>query len=132
MSNQLAGTFEGETFCRKQIGVDPTTHGYRILIRAPLTQEKSQGGLYIPEEVRIADQYRENIGLVLSIGPKCFTGEAFENEGARCVVGDWVYYSSYEKEKYQLNGFLCYYINDDRIHSTVSVEDLELLLKGRF
>lgn len=133
MSTALPGSFEGDTFCRKQIGIHPKTHGYRVLIRAPFLPEKTAGGIIMTHDTRSAHQYRENIGLVLDLGPKCFKGAAFEDEDApRAAIGDWIYYSSYEKEKYDLNGFLCYYINDDRVHSTVPAEDVAAILKERF
>lgn len=127
-----------DDFCRKEIGISPITHGFRVLIRAPLIRELTQGGIRLPPDVQTVRQYKENIGLVLSLGPHCFKGKSFEDDSfdkdvaPRFKPGDWVYYSSYEKEKYFLNGFLCYYMTDDRVHATIRPEDLSILLTDMY
>lgn len=132
MSDKLPGSFEGDTFCRQQIGVDGIVHGYRILLRSPWMPPQSKGGIIIPPASREARQNRANIGLVLSMGPKCFVGKDYdEADKNRCAVGDWVWYSSYEKEECNKNEFLCYYINDDRVYETIKPEDLSTILGDR-
>jgi len=131
--NKVPGEFSGDTFCEKQVDLDGVIHGYRILIRAPETPQKSRGGVWRTDQSVDAARYRENIGLVLAVGPKAFQGKGFEEEvEPRCKPGDWVYYSSYEKEQYTINGFLCFFINDDRVHYTLKPEKAAEILGDRY
>lgn len=133
MIDKEPGQFEGSTFCRKQIGVHPEVMGYRILVRAPFIKGQTKGGIILTAETRETQQRYENVGLVLAMGPTCYLGDLFKNEpGPRCKVGDWIHYSSYEKERYPVNDFMCFYITDDRVHSVIPEEDYPVILGNKY
>lgn len=133
MTQLEPGSFEGTTFCKTQIGADLDVLGYRVLIRAPIVKETTKSGLIVPDSTRNEKQRYENAGLVLELGPHCFKGEGFKYDTEpRFRIGDWVYYSSYEKEKYILHSFVCYFITDDRVHARIPEADLAILLENMF
>jgi len=65
-----------------------------------------------------------NIGLVLKMGNQAYTPLERFGGKAYCSIGDWVYYSSYERDEVNINNHLCYFINDERIYATLSESDL--------
>lgn len=118
-----------ESVCFKELGVDIRPFGYRVLIRAPIGNDKTAGGIYLPEAERKMRARKENMGLVLALGPDCFVGANFVGDAKRFEAGDWIYYSSYEKEEYYINDILCFFLADERSHAPIDKEDLPILLK---
>lgn len=116
------------SFCKKTIGVDPKVLGWSLLIKAPDMPERTKGGLLLPESTKEDSERRQNIGLVLKVGPQAFT-ERYEH--LRCKEGDWVHYSLYQRDLAYLNGHVCYYIEDDKIRSIIDEDDVELCLDLR-
>lgn len=115
-------------FIKKELGIDINVKGYRVLIRAPMRSEKTSGGIYMPNNHYKDTQERNmNIGLVLKVGPTAFS-EGFSDRLS--VPGEWVYYSTYEREKIEPRpGIICYFINDERIFAGVPPEDVPIILK---
>lgn len=113
-----------ESLIKKEIGIDLNVHGYRVLLRAIKLPETTKGGIMLPEKMRNMERRAYNIGLVLKMGPQAY--QPLENFGGSpyCKIGDWVYYSSYERDEVNINNNLCYFINDERIYATLSESDL--------
>ena len=67
------------------------------------------------------------MGKVLKMGNMAFQplskfgGEPF------CSVGDWVHFSSYEREEIYIGDYLCYYVNDKRVYSIIN--NIEMIIK---
>lgn len=121
-----------EIFIEQQIGTNLEVHGYRILLKAVKIPETTRSGLYVSESYRNQERRAYNIGLVLKMGPIAY--HPLEKFGGKpyCSVGDWVVYSAYERDEVNINGHLCYFINDERIYATIPdittiVKDLEVL-----
>ena len=112
----------------QEIGVDPIVHGYRILLKAITLPETTKSGLMLPEKMRNIERRGYNIGLVLKMGDQAY--QPLERFGGKayCKVGDWVIYSSYERDEINLNDHLCYFINDERIYATLSESDLSKII----
>lgn len=108
----------------KEIGIDLTIHGYRVLLKAITLPETTKSGLMLPEKMRNMERRAYNIGLVLKMGLQAY--QPLERFGGTpyCNIGDWVYYSSYERDEVNINNHLCYFINDERIYATLSESDL--------
>ncbi len=113
-----------ESLIKKEIGVDLDVHGYRVLLKAIALPEKTKGGLILSESLRNMEKRSYNIGLVLKMGDQAY--QPLERFGGKpyCSIGDWVYYSSYERDEVNINNHLCYFINDERIYATLSESDL--------
>jgi co-chaperonin GroES (HSP10) len=127
-----AGIYDGDTFCERQIGVDLDIPGWFILVRAPIFNEMTAGGIIVPSEVKEAEVIRDTLGLVLKIGDQCFTGADYESyTKPPCEVGDWIYYSSFEKQVLNLNGYICYTVTDKKHRATVPKKFESIILANK-
>jgi co-chaperonin GroES (HSP10) len=73
----------------------PQVCGFYVLVRpVHIKDEKTKGGIYIPQEVQDDIRYLTNVGRVLSIGPYAFKSDSFKHgswcEGGEIQVGDYV------------------------------------------
>lgn len=115
---------EDNSLCMAEIGCSPDVRGYRLLIKAPEIPEK-KGNIILSDSYRQTQERRQNIGLVLAMGPSAFTGS---HEDKKCSVGDWVHYSILEREPVYPNGKACFYINDDKIIAILKPEEVFMFL----
>ena len=113
----------------QELGIDLVVHGYRILLKAVTLPEKTKGGIFLPERIRDIEKRSYNIGRVLKMGDQAYKPLERFGGSPYCKVGDWVYYSSYERDEVNINGHLCYFINDERIYATLSESDLDKIIK---
>jgi co-chaperonin GroES (HSP10) len=61
------------------------------------------------------------------MGPMAYQPlEKFGGE-PHCKVGDWVIYSSYERDEIYINEHLCFFLNDERIYATIP--DISTIVK---
>lgn len=68
-----------------------------------------------------------NFGLILKIGPTAFSPPY---DDRKSEVGEWVFYSIYEREPIEPRlGIKCYVINDERILCGIPPEDLAIILE---
>lgn len=117
-----------ESLIIKELGTDIEVHGYRVLIKAVKLPEKTGKGVFIPESYRNAESRGHNIGLVLKMGPMAY--QPLEKFGGKpyCSLGDWVVYSSYERDEITIKDHLCYFVNDERIYATLP--DINVIMKN--
>ncbi len=73
----------------------PEAVGWRVLIEPIEVEEKTKGGLFLPEEAKKAKEYLRYIGRVVTMGPLCYKHAKFEGGEPWCQVGDWVAYGQY-------------------------------------
>jgi len=93
------------------------TSGLKPLGRAVLMQpygveEKTQGGLFLPESVRVKDQLAEQRAVVVEIGPNAWPGEP-----PRCKVGDKILFSKWA-------GHQCTGPDDGQVYRVVNDNDI--------
>jgi co-chaperonin GroES (HSP10) len=117
-----------KAFLEQEIGVDLIVHGYRVLLKAITLPEKTKSGLILSEVMRNMERRAYNIGLVLKMGNQAYQPLDKFGGAPYCKVGDWVYYSSYERDEVNINNHLCYFINDERIYATLSEADLSKII----
>lgn len=56
--------------------IDPNTYepvGYRVLIRDMNVEEKTEGGIILPDQSKTADEHAQQFGEVVQAGPLAFT-----------------------------------------------------------
>lgn len=46
--------------------------GHRVLVKVEKVEEKTEGGIYIPEHVREREERLQEIGTIVAIGPTAF------------------------------------------------------------
>lgn len=119
---------ETQSLMEQEIGTDALElKGYRILLKAVVLPETTKGGIILPEAYKKLERRVYNIGLVIAMGSRCY--QPLEKFGGEpyCKVGDWVYYSSYEREEALVNDHLCFFINDERVYSVI--KDIKAVVK---
>lgn len=63
---------------------------YKVLIKPEVVENKTSGGLYLPDQTKDKDQMAQVKGVLVAIG-----GNAFEDWQAAPEIGDKVYFAKY-------------------------------------
>lgn len=103
--------------------------GFRVLVRAPHTNETTNGGIILINSTRSQQDKTTNWGKVMKMGPQCYLEEDYREPW--CEVGDWVEFSTYESKNIFVYEQPCYYINDSQVLSVLEPEVLEKMLEGK-
>lgn len=113
--------YEPSKDAEEQAGVDyvPVPKGYRMLIAMPVVEEKTQGGVYRPDQERSREETASIVGQVVDMGPDCYHDKAKFPNGPWCELGDWVLFRSYAGTRFKINGREFRFVNDDTIEGTV-------------
>jgi len=112
---------------KQEIGTDIDVKGYRILLKAIDIPEITKGGIYLHHSYRNQERRGHNVGRVLKMGPMAY--QPLEKFGGSpyCQIGDWVIYSSYERDEIYIDNHLCFFINDERIYAVIP--DITAIIK---
>lgn len=91
---------EAKKFIEEELGFPlPKASRNRLIVKIYIRPEelstfKNDKGesvsIYIPEIYLQGDQYKNFAALVLSVGPQCFKGDEYKDNGPGCKIGDWV------------------------------------------
>ena len=96
----------------------PQPTGWRILILPFKMKDKTKGGIYLGDATLERQQVGSNCGLVLAMGPHCYSGEKFP-EGPWCKKGDWVIFARYAGSRILIDGGEVRLLNDDEVLATI-------------
>lgn len=97
----------------------PDPRGYKLLIGVPSLEEKTKGGIFIPDKLRDAEKVASIFGYVVSMGDLAYgDADKFPN-GPWCKVGDWVIFRSYSGTRIKVEGQEFRLINDDTVEAVV-------------
>lgn len=95
--------------------------GYRLLVAMPTVEDKTKGGVYIPDELKQREQVASICGCVIAMGPDAYKDQAKFPTGPWCEVGDWVVFRAYSGTKIKLeNGQEVRLVNDDTVEAVVN------------
>lgn len=97
----------------------PEPKGYKILIMLPQFEEKTDGGIFIPEERRTAEETASIVGFVLKMGDLCYADEGKFPTGPWCKEGDWVMFRAYSGTRFKIHNAEFRMINDDTVEAVV-------------
>ena len=92
--------------------------GHRVLVKVKKVEEKTAGGLYLPQQSQESEQYATEEGELVAIGPQAWS--AFDDGEPWAEVGDTVTFARYagkivesdDKIKYRL-------MNDEDIYARI-------------
>jgi len=97
----------------------PEPQGYKLLIAIPKLEEKTSGGVIIPDKLKGLEQTASIIGLVIAMGKAAYNdADKFPN-GPYCKEGDFVIFRSYSGTRFKLRGEEFRLINDDTVEAVV-------------
>jgi co-chaperonin GroES (HSP10) len=97
----------------------PEPSGYRLLIAIPEVSEKTEGGVYMPDQLKKAEETATIIGFVVKVGPEAYADESKFPNGPWCREGDFVIFRSYSGTRFKVQGQEFRLINDDTVEAVV-------------
>lgn len=97
----------------------PQPQGYKILIGVPEISEKTEGGVFMPDGLKAAEETASIIGFVMKLGPDAYKDENKFPNGAYCKEGDFVIFRSYSGTRFKIHGKEFRLINDDTVEAVV-------------
>ena len=97
----------------------PEPQGYKLLIAIPKLEEKTIGGVIIPDKLKGMEQTASIIGLVIAMGKAAYKDPDKFPDGPYCKEGDFVIFRSYSGTRFKLRGEEFRLINDDTVEAVV-------------
>ena len=97
----------------------PKPTGWRMLVLPFKMKEKTKGGIIIAEPSLERQQVASQCGLVLRMGPDCYTDKERYPDGPWCKEKDWVIFARYAGSRIKIEGGEVRMLNDDEILATV-------------
>ncbi len=102
----------------------PTPVGYKILVKMrKAIEEKTKGGLYIPDQTKQDENTASLIAKVLAIGTDAYKDSVKFPTGPWCSVGDHIIVRSYSGTRIKIDGEEYRLINDDTPEAVVPDPD---------
>ena len=97
----------------------PEPKGYRLLIALPEIDEKTQGGVIMPDGLVKDESTASIIGFVIKMGADAYADKERFPNGAWCKEGDFVIFRSYSGTRFKVAGKEFRLINDDTVEGVV-------------
>lgn len=97
----------------------PKPAGYRLLIALPEVSEKTDGGVYMPDSLKSAEEVASILGFVLRVGPQAYNDPERFPDGPWCKEGDFVIFRAYSGTRFKIAGKEFRLINDDTVEAVV-------------
>ena len=97
----------------------PEPKGYRLLIALPEIDEKTQGGVIMPDGLVKDESTASIIGFVIKMGSDAYADKERFTNGAWCKEGDFVIFRSYSGTRFKVAGKEFRLINDDTVEGVV-------------
>jgi co-chaperonin GroES (HSP10) len=97
----------------------PEPVGYKLLIAIPEISEKTDGGVYMPDNLKSAEETASIIGFVLKVGKEAYSDPARFPHGPWCKEGDFIIFRSYSGTRFKVMGKEFRIINDDTVEGVV-------------
>jgi len=103
----------------------PQPTGWRILVMPYKGKEKTDGGLFLPDEFVEREALATVVAYVLRVGPEAYKDERKFGPGAApwCKQGDWVCIGRYTGSRFKIDGGEVRIINDDEVIATLLEPD---------
>ena len=97
----------------------PEPTGYRLLIALPEIDEKTEGGVFMPDGLRKDESTASIIGFVIKSGSDAYSDKDRFPNGPWCKEGDFVIFRSYSGTRFKIHGKEFRLINDDTVEAVV-------------
>lgn len=97
----------------------PEPQGYKILIAIPELDGKTEGGVYMPDNLKQMEETASIIGYVIRVGDEAYSNESRFPNGPWCKTGDFVIFRSYSGTRFKVHGKEFRIINDDTVEAVV-------------
>jgi co-chaperonin GroES (HSP10) len=98
----------------------PQPTGWRILVMPYTGREKTEGGVYVPDQVRERESRATVVAYVVKLGPLAYKDpDKFGGGDPWCKEGDWVCIGRYAGSRFNIDGGEVRIINDDEVIATI-------------
>jgi len=99
----------------------PQPTGWRILVMPYTGKEKTDSGIYIPDNARDREARATVVCYVVKVGPLAYKDpDKFGSESQPwCKEGDWVCIGRYAGSRFNIEGGEVRIINDDEVIATI-------------
>ena len=97
----------------------PTPTGWRLLILPYKGKGKTEGGIYLPDQVVEENTVSTQVGYVLKVGDLAFKDKDKFPTGPWCKTDDWVLITRYAGSRIRIDGGELRIINDDEILAVI-------------
>ena len=102
----------------------PQPTGWRILVMPYRGKGKTEGGVFMPEDVVEREALATVVSYVLKVGPSAYEDkEKFGDQKPWCKEGDWVCIGRYAGARFKIDGGEVRIINDDEVIATIQHPD---------
>ena len=98
----------------------PDPKGWKILIALPKVEEKTEEGIFKPEEVLQYETVGSVVGLVLKVGDLAYKDPKKFPTGSWCFPGDYILMRSYSGTRISVRRQEFRLINDDTVEAVIS------------
>tara|TARA_R100001377_G_scaffold41182_1_gene23143 strand:+ start:950 stop:1399 length:450 start_codon:yes stop_codon:yes gene_type:complete len=93
----------------------PNPTGWRILILPYRGKGKTEGGIYLPDQIVQDQSISTQVGFVLKVGSLAYKDEKKFPDGAWCQEKDWVLFARYSGSRLKIDGGEVRILNDDEV-----------------
>jgi co-chaperonin GroES (HSP10) len=97
----------------------PEPVGWKLLIALPEVDEKTEAGIYKPEESILIEKVSTVVGVVVKMGPLAYKHDKFEATGPWCKEGDFIVMRAFSGTRINIHGHEFRLINDDTVEAVV-------------
>ena len=97
----------------------PQPQGYKVLIAIPEINDKTDGGVLLPDGMKHAEETASIVGFVMKLGPDAYIDANKFPNGPYCKEGDFVIFRSYSGTRIKIHGKEFRLINDDTVEAVV-------------
>ena len=98
----------------------PQPTGWRILVMPYMGRDKTEGGIYVPDQVRDRESKATVVAYVVKVGPLAYKdADKFGGGDPWCKEGDWVVFRAYSGTRMKIYGKEFRLINDDTVEAVV-------------
>ena len=97
----------------------PEPVGFYILVALSEVQEKTEGGIHLPEERISKERVATMVGNVVKMGGACYKNKITTPGDAWCKEDDWVIFNAYAGVRLMVHGVEFRMIMDDTVIATV-------------
>ncbi len=104
----------------------PKPTGWRILILPFQPKKVTKGGVHIADTAAERQHLATVCGLVLEMGPDCYSDKKRYPDGPWCKKGEWVIFARYAGLRFKIEGGEVRILNEDEILATI--QDPEQIL----
>lgn len=94
--------------------------GHRVLVKIRKVEERTEGGLYLPQQTQHDEQYAMEEGELTAIGPQAWA--TFGDGAPWAYTGDMVVFAKYAGKVLEFGGNKYRVMNDEDIYCRVISE----------